>query len=170
MSFSTIDGDCRVNGTLTAQRVFLPPGTVTDDAVIASAGIQANKVVHQTAHHYEQDPGAAVVSQTRLIHTVYGATATAIAMDVMTPSPPTGTDTVTVDLQKGNPTTGFATILAAPVTLNSSTVARQPVEASITSPNLLDDDTLQIVVTATAGSGAQAQGLLVTVTLQEAPQ
>lgn len=170
MSLSVIDGDARINGTLAVNRFNPPAGSITDASVIASAGIQATKVIHQTAHHYEQDAGSAVVAQTRMLHTVYGQTALIVNMDVMTPTPPTGADTVTVDLQRGNPTTGFTSLLSSPVTLNNATVARTPIEAAIATTALADDDTLQIVVTPNHTTGALPQGLLVTVTLQEAPQ
>jgi hypothetical protein len=71
-------------------------------------------------------------------------------------SVPTGTNTVTFDLQKSAAGGAWATVLSAVLTLNSSTVIRVVNEAAIAAAgqNLTGKHAFKIVVNDTAGSGA----------------
>lgn len=163
-------GDLFVAGNLQAQSMTIPAGSVGDDQVPAGAGIAATKVVHQFPLRYSQADGSDVAAATVLIHTVYGSTASIVAIETVVATAATGDAEATVDLQKGNASTAFATVLNSAITIDSSIAARTPAAGTVSSASLADGDTLQVVVTAAAGTGTLPQGLVVTVTLQEDPQ
>ena len=168
---SRVEGDMHVNGGLSATSITYPDGTITNTAVAANAGIAATKVTaHKTLYH-SQEAGTDVTSMSKPIHTVYGATATLIAVDVVPIQEPTGGDKqYTVDLQKGNAATSFATVLSSVITVNSSSNDRTIQAGTLSSTSLVDGDSLQVVITASGSTGSQGQGVLVTVTIHEAPQ
>jgi hypothetical protein len=164
-----LDGDTVCTGTFTAKRFNPPAGCINDAAVVAGADIDADKLEHPYVIHYTQDSGTAIVAGTRLLHTVRGGTARVKQVDVMCTTAPTGDHTVTVDIKAGNTSDAFASILGSVVTLDNATVAKTVYEASITSPDLADDDTIEIVVAVAGSTSSQGQGLLVTVTIYEDP-
>ncbi len=171
MAQDLINNDFHVNGTLTAKLFSAPNGSITNAAIAASAGVAATKLEHQFAKDVTQAPGSAVVAATTLVHTVRGVTGEVVAIEAITTTPATGADrTVTIDLQKGNASTAFATIMASTIVLNNGTAARTPVSGTISAPDIADGDTLQVVVTVAGAAGAQAQGLLITLTLREDAQ
>lgn len=170
----TINDDLRVGGTLTAKQFVPPDACITAKAIQASAGIEATKLQHQHALRVVQAAGADVASKTEPIYIVRGATATVIEINVLILTAATGTGTpatdkkFTVDLQKGNQSTGFATLLSSVITVGNSTAARQVVAGTlVASPALADGDTLEVIVTASGTTGTQAQGLAIVVTIRE---
>jgi len=170
MAQSYVSSDLFVQGSLSAKQTVLSAGCVNDAAVVAGAGIEATKVVHQFAKSVDQKPGTAVVAATDLVHQVFpaGTTVSVIAgLLVSVVTPPTGTDTVTIDLKRSTGGGAFASVLSAALVLSSSTPALTPQSASVASPDLNGSDLLEIVVTV---SGASAEGLIVEVFLRENPQ
>lgn len=136
---------------------------------LPNAGLSALQAVHQFPVHYSQAGGANVASESRPVHICKEA-ATVAAIEVATVTAPTGGDKqFTVDVQKGNQASTFATILSSVVTIDSSKSDRQVVVATLASSALADGDTLRVVVTASGSTGSQAQGLIVTITLRENP-
>lgn len=171
MSSGDVDirGNLTVGGTL-VPKLFKPPaGSITDAAVEAAAGIQATKLQHQHVFTHRQKTGADVATQTEDLFTVRAA-GSVVGVDVVATTAPTGGNKqFTVDVQKGNQSTGFATILTAVVTYDSTKANRQVVEASlIADPSYADGDTIRIVVTASGSTGSQGQGLAVTLHAREA--
>jgi hypothetical protein len=163
---STLEGDTFVRGALSAKTLAIPPGTITDAAVSASAGIAATKVVHQFPARVSQASGSAVVTRTELVHVVRGATGAVTGFEVACAVVPTSTDTVVVDLQKSTGGGAFASVLSSTITLNSASTVRTAYAATISAASLVDGDVLQVVVTAT---GASCQGLAAVATLRETP-
>ena len=159
----------RVNGTLSARSFSPPSGSITNASVAASAGIEASKVIHRLALRYAQASGADVAAQTMLLHT-FRNTATIEAVEVIPSTAPTGGDKAfTVDVQLGDASTAFATILSGVVTVNSSSANRTIQTGSLSTSSAADGDTLQVVVAASGSTGSQGQGLLVVVWVSEEP-
>lgn len=164
MGLSVIQGDVRVVGTLSPQSLNPPAGSIGNAAVQASAGIEATKVVHQFPLRYADD--GQVTAITVPLH-IARAAATLVAVEAIVTTAPGAGDSVSIDVQKGNQSTAFASVLAATLTIDENDAARQVKPATITTTAVADGDTLQLVVTVT---GTTAQGLCVVVTLREDPE
>jgi hypothetical protein len=164
-----VDGDQRVKGQLNCGTLAMQTASINDAMVTANAAVDAAKLKHQHAVKYSQDAGADVVTKTQDVHIVRGATGKAIGVNVAASTAPTGGDKkFTVDVQKGNQATGFATILTAVVTIDNTVANRQVVSGGlVASPTLAVGDTLRVIVTASGTTGSQGQGLNVTVTTRE---
>ena len=163
--------DVYITGRLVPLQFSPPAGSVGNTAIPALAAIDASKLIHRFDLSYTQVPGTAVVTETRDLRILRGATGTVAAVEAaITGAIATGGDrTVTIDVQKGNSATAFTTILTATLSFTSSSVLRTVSAATISVPAVLDNDILRVVVTVAGSAGAQAQGLIVTVTLEEAP-
>lgn len=161
--------DVHYNGTLSARTMSIPASAVGNSQIVASAGIAATKVVHQHAISHEQAGGTAVVAQTVAKHIFRGA-AEIIAVEVVPLTVPTGGDLAyTVDVQKGNASSAFASILSSVVTVNSSSTTRTIQAGTITTDDAADGDTLQVVVAVSGSTGTQGQGFVVTIWVREEP-
>ena len=168
---SRVEGDFHVNGGLSAKTMTLADSCVTNAKVAAAAAIDASKVIHQYTIDCELfGPATTITALTKLLHIVRGATGTVVAFEGITITPATGADrTVTIDLQKSTGAGAFATILTATIGFTDDTVARTATAATLDTASLVDGDILQAVVTVAGSAGNQALGLLLTLTLQEAP-
>jgi hypothetical protein len=159
-----ITDNLQINGQLSATSMVIPPGSLTDAGVNASAKIAATKLQHQHRVPFAQPSATTASSVTQVLHSVYGATAIAIAFRAGCIVPCVGAATITVDLKKNG-----ASILSAPISLGSANAIRQLIAGTITSPNLVVNDVLEMVVVATAGGGTIGQGLFVELTVNEDP-
>lgn len=170
MAQDLFNNDVHVNGALSCKTLNPPASSITNTAIIAGAGIEATKVVHQFALEYTQPGGTAVVNATQLLH-ILRAGGEVVSIEAFVTTVATGADrTVTIDLQKSTAAGAFATILTSGLVLNNASVVRTVYSGAIASPTLIDNDLLQLVVTVAGAAGNQAQGLQVTVTLRENPQ
>ena len=169
MGQSIQDGDFRVNGAFSAKSINYPADSIGDSDIEQDAGIQATKVIHQHALHLDQAAGSDVVAQTRLVHTFRGD-ATLVAVSVVTAVAPTGGDKeLTVDVQLGNESTGFATILTAPITVDATHANREVVAGVLDITAAAPGDTLEIIIAVAGSTGSQGQGVCVTVWVRETP-
>jgi hypothetical protein len=150
-----INENLHVDAQLSAKTLSFP-----DKSLPASAAF------HHFPVQYRTKEGVDCVTESYPIHTAY-RDGTLIAIEVMVVTPPTDTRTLTVDLKKGSQASGFATVLSAPITINSGTAARQVVVGVLTTTAIADGDTLELVITVGGAAGNHAQGLSVTVFLQQ---
>lgn len=161
--------DVRVNGNFSARSFSAPSGSIGNAAIAASAGIDASKVIHRHAIRYAQPSGSDVASATQLVHT-FRNTATIVAVEVVTQTAPTGGDKeFTVDVKLGNQSTAFATILSAPIEVDSTVASREVKVGSLSTSAAADGDTLQVVIAVSGSTGSQGQGVLVSVWVSEEP-
>lgn len=169
MGQSIHDGDLRVNGAFSAKSINYPAESIGDADIEQDAAIQATKVIHQHAIHYDQAAGADIVAQTRIVHT-FRDDAEIIAVDVVLSTAPTGGNKqLTVDAKLGNQSTAFASILTGVITVDSSKANREVVAGVVNTTAAVAGDTLEIVVAVSGSTGSQGQGLSVTVWIREAP-
>lgn len=164
------DTDVHYAGTLSARVMNVPSNAISNSQIIAAAGIEATKIVHQHALSYSQAGGSDVVSATVPVHIFRGA-AEIIAVEVVPIVAPTGGDKqFTVDVQLGNAGSAFASILSAVVDVDDAgSTDRTVMAGTITTDDAADGDTLQVVVTASGSTGSQGQGVIVTVWIREQP-
>lgn len=167
---TVVDGDLTVRGSLVPTRVALPSGSVTDATVAAGAKIGAAKVVHRYAISSAQVPGTAVVAETRDLF-IARTTGTVVAVEAaITGAIATGTDRhAYVDVHKSTGGGSFASILSADIDLDDASVLRVPQAGTVTSATLADGDILRLIVTVAGSDAAQAEGLLVTLHIDEEP-
>lgn len=163
------DTDVRINGTLSVRNMVYPDGQITKAAIQTDAGIEATKVIHQHALRHSQKAGTAVVAETVPIH-VFRSAAEIVAVEVVPITPPAGGDLAyTVDVQLGNASTAFASILSGAVAIDSADAARTPVPGTLVTNEAADGDTLQVVVAVSGSTGTQGQGFIVVVWVREEP-
>jgi hypothetical protein len=167
MATSRIEGNVYVAGNLNAKTLTLPAGAVSNGGIAAAAGIDASKLEHQHAIHYNQAGATNVAAETRLVHTVRGATGTTVAVEAVLETVPDGDRTVTVDVQKGSAGSEFATILDAVITLDNTPADLEIKSGTISDEDLAHGDTLKVVIAISGSSGSQPQGLSVTITTRE---
>lgn len=169
MAVSVINGDVSIQGSLTSRSFNPPAGCIDNDAIEAGAGIESSKLEHRHVIRYDQITGTAVTAETRGVHIVRGATGTLISMEAaIVGAIATGGDrTVTVDLRKSTGGAAFATVCSSTIGFTSADTIRVPEAAVFSSTSLVDGDILQIVVTVAGAAGNQAQGLVVTLNLDE---
>jgi hypothetical protein len=159
-------GDMHVTGNLSCVTFSSPSNSISNAAVSSTANIDTSKLIHRHALRFHKD--GTVATENALLH-VCRAAGTIAAFEAVIETPPGGDRTVTLDLQKGNASTAFATVLSSTVTINSGTAARTVVVGTISSATLADNDILKLVVTVAGSSGTQPAGLCVVVTVNENP-
>ncbi|QDU62176.1 hypothetical protein Pan216_30430 [Planctomycetes bacterium Pan216] len=163
---STHQGDLHVVGKLSCTTFDAPTNSITNDDVSDTTKIDATKLVHELNLQLTQADGSDVASETRLVH-LCSADATIVAVEAVVTTAPTDDYNLSIDVEAGNQSTPFATVLSAPLAIDSAVAAREVVGGTISSASLADNDSLRIAVTAAGSSGTQAQGLLVRVKLRE---
>ena len=153
-----------------AGTVALPSSTVENADVKSDADIGYAKLQH--VHHVTltQADGSAVADESRVVF-IARAPCTVLAVECALLTVAAGDSTVDVDVQQSTGGGAFASILTAAESLDSSTVVRTVVEATLDgTPTLADGDMLLIDIDATAGTGTLPQGLIVDVTIAEEGQ
>jgi len=150
--------------------VNLPANTVNNADMAADADVNFAKLQH--VHHVTltQADGSAVADESRVVF-IARAPCTVLAVECALLTAAAGDSTVDIDVQQSTGGGAFASILTAAETLDSSTVVRTVVEATLDgTPTLADGDMLLIDIDATAGTGTLPQGLVVDVTIAEEGQ
>ncbi len=165
MPLDTLNHDVHVNGTLSAKTVSLPAGCVGNAAIAAGAGIDASKQEHQHEKTYAQASGSVSATERKVIHVVYGATATILAFRAGSKTACAGAATITVDLLKNG-----VSILTAVITLDNANTAYIVESAAVLTPGLVAGDVLEVNITATAGGGTIGNGVFAQVVLEEDAQ
>lgn len=156
-------------GTIGATNIAYPKNQIANEAIKALAGIEATKVVHQHAIKYVQPGGVNVAAATVPLHT-FRSSAEIVAAEVVPIVAPNGGDSAyTVDVQKGNQSTPFASVLGAPIGVGDAQADREVVTGSVTTTAAADGDTLQAVVAVSGTTGTQGQGFILTVWVRENP-
>lgn len=161
-------GDVNVRGTLSCATLSVPSGTIGNDDVASDAAISASKLQGEfsLAHAQTGNVAAVAADYLRICRGTGQIVAVEAALNEVIPS---GDRTAVIDLQKGNAGSAFATVLSAPITLDSTNVLRTPEVGAVSSATTADNDILRIVVTLGGSSGTNPAGLSVTVTYREAP-
>lgn len=168
MATSRIDGDLHVKGSIScAGALAIPSGTVTDDDVVAAAGIAASKLGHQFVKHHSQETDTKTAAGSYVIHTVYGTTNTIQGFEAGSTTLCTGTAAITVDLVLWRAGTS-ASVLDSVITLDvDNLVVYLPEVGTVKTSALVDGDTLQVVYTSADGTGAAGNGGYASVILRE---
>lgn len=143
--------------------VSLPSGTVTNANIATAAGIVASKLVSRRSIGYGQ-PNSAATTETRVVFACYGTTATVLQFAAGSIAKAVGDSTVTIDLKKNG-----SSILSAVITLDSGNTNRLLETATLSSTALVAGDWLEIVITATVGTGTLPTGVFVRLLLDEDP-
>lgn len=165
MAQTTLPTDLRVSGTITCTNFSPPSACITNAAIVADAGIEATKVVHQFPVRHNTATGTAVTASTVPVH-IARAAGTIVAVQAFCTVAPTTTDTVTVDVKLGSQSVSYATVLSSTIQFSSSTSDKEVKNGTLSTSSYASGDEFQIVVTV---SGTSGQGLCVVVWLRENP-
>lgn len=111
---------------------------------------------------------AADANQT--VYEVTGATGLLLSVTVGSYTIAVGDSTVSVDVKKSTAGATAATVLSAPIVLNSSNTARVSEAGTLAVTALAAGDQLEIYVDATIGTGTLPTGLWIKIVLKEDPQ
>jgi hypothetical protein len=161
MSAGRINEDMNFAGAVRFSGTVVLPNTSVATANIAAAGLATSALKHQYAARLNQ-PNTAATAETRAVHEVVGATATALRFAAGSVAIAVGAATVTVDVKKNG-----TSILSAPITLDNANTAYVAEEGTISTPGAVAGDVYTIVTTATAGGGTLPTGVFATLTLDE---
>jgi hypothetical protein len=160
----------RSGGPIIGPSLSLTTPSITAAMIAPAAGVQANKLQQQREYSHRQATGTAIVAMTEDIAVVGGA-GTVVGVTVMESTAPTGDHVTTVDVQKSTGGGAFATILTGTISYSVSQANLAVVAGTLLSvPALLAGDVLRVIVTVSGSTSSQGQGLVVTVTTNEAPQ
>lgn len=153
--------DTNIVGGTTRPDVFIPPtGCITNDAVVAAAGIVATKLQIQYNKTYFKAGTAA--SETAPMHEAYAA-GTVIAVKAGSVAIAVGAATVVVDIKKNG-----TTILTGTFQLDNGNTAYVSEAGTISVASYVAGDVFTAVIVATAGGGTIPTGLWITLVLREA--
>lgn len=170
MATTIMPTDLIVNG-FSCSSIKLPSGAVSNTSVQAGAAIDASKLIHDIAKHYQQNSSAAVVADNQYAHIVNGATCTLAYVKAAVDTVATGADrTVNVDLQRSTAGGAFVSVLTSTIAFNNASTARTAVSGTIATATLAQGDILKWVVTVAGAAGNQAIGLVAEAFFQEAAQ
>lgn len=153
--------------------VFLPDGAIQDRHFDDSAldRLAAAKAVQRHTSRHVQAPGAAVVTQTQLLHLARGD-GELLGVTIRPLTAPIGGDKqYTIDLQRAADGSGtWASLLNAPYVVDRTRADDTNLAAALAvDPSYVAGDALRLVVTASGSTGTQGDGLLVQVDLEEQP-
>jgi len=164
---ASIPSGLTVYGPLQCSSFSPPPSCVVDASVATpsggAAGIGTSKMNHRQHVKYGQANGAAV-TETRPIWITYGTVGLLKAFRAGSIAAAVGAAVVTVDLYKNG-----ATVLSAPITLNSSSAARIAAAATITTTTTAAGDWFDLVITSTPGGGTAPTGVFAEMVIDEYP-
>lgn len=161
-------GDVNIRGTLSCTTLSVPAGTIENDDVAASAAISASKL--QSCFNLQHSQTGTVAAVAGVYLRTCRGTGQIVAIEAaLEETIPSGDRTVTIDLQLGNAGAAFATVLSAPIVLDSANVLRTSEVGAISSATTADNDRLRLVITIAGSTGTNPAGLNVTVTYREAP-
>ena len=147
-------------------------GGIRNSDIGTGAAIAATKLEHQFSIDRQlYAEGTEIVAlASELLHIVHGTSGEVVAFEGAIFTQATGADrTVDVALQKSTGAGAFATIMTTNVEITNTTAVRTPVAAVVSNTALVDGDILRAVVTVAGSADAQAEGLLITLTLREDP-
>jgi hypothetical protein len=161
----TINGDVLVRGALqVTSTLTMGDGSISDAQISPTAAIAVTKLQHIHRKSYAQ-PNTASTTETRAIHVVHGATGTISGFKAGSIAKAVGDSTVTLDLKKNG-----TTCLSSVITLNSSNTNRVSVPGTLSVTSLATGDLLEVVITATAGTGTLPTGVYCSLDLVEDPE
>lgn len=169
---STLAGDVYVLGTLSAQSLRAPSGSIANAAIASGSPgscVAASKLQHQFPVRLDQAAGTAATSETRLVHICQGAGLPVAVRAVAAVAPTGGDKQVSIDVKRSTGGAAFATILTAPIVLDSSCVDRTPVLGLLDSVTLAAGDVIEIAMTVSGATGSQAQGVCIELFIAEDP-
>ena len=146
--------------------VSLPDAIINADSLAPGANLPQNSLEHRQHVRYEQLDGSEVTNQSTAVFCAYRAggllDAQAVAHAV-----PTGGKNTTIDIQKCH-AASWASVLAAPLVINSASSADTPIPFSLSgSPTFLAGDLLKLVVNTAGNTNTNVEGLLVDLVLYE---
>lgn len=163
---SRLEGDVHINGTLSAKTFNPPDSTITRDAQIGTTSdpIAATKMDHRhtiTIPLSDHATDSAVIR--KVVHVVKGATATIQSFVAGVTVAATATGECDVDLKVNG-----TTVLSADIKLDSGNAAFSQEAGTITDPDLVVGDVVEISIDATSGAN-KPKGVHATVVIDEAP-
>lgn len=168
MALSTHKGSLTVTESFSAQNINYPSGSITNSAISGTAQIAASKLqIRKTASKVLAD-STTISSFSEIIHVCHAA-GTVSSFELMPFVSPTGGDVYKVDLQKGNSSSTFTSVLSAVVSISSDTNDRTVQAGAVTTTSFADGDAFKVVSETTSAAGTMGTGLCVTLNLDENP-
>lgn len=164
---TVIQGDVIVQGNVSARSISNPAGGMHNAGIfngVPGDYIDPNKMGHQRNVHFSQDSATTAVAETKSIAVVNGTSGVLQKFSAGSVAICIGAGTITIDLKRNG-----TSLLSAPLVLNSSNTARVPVEATIATPSLAQNDLLEVVMTAAAGGGTIGTGAFARLVFTEDP-
>lgn len=162
-------GDLYVQGNLRADSMTVPNNAVGNAAVNSGSPLDSTKTIVRHRKTSNQKRGVSIAANAgEPIHQVTspsGGTLVGFQASILVAGVSwAGGGQAVIDLKKNG-----SSVLSGTITIDGTSVAYTPVIGTFSSTALLQNDVLEVVVTFTAGTGTPAQGLIVTLVLDEKP-
>lgn len=140
---------------------------LTNTNIAADAGIRATKL--EGEFNFTHSQTSTIAAATQYLRVIRGGEGTIVAIEAaITEAIATGADrTVTIDLQKSTGGGAFATVLSSTIQFTNASTLRAVSAGTISTSGVVDGDILKVTVAVAGAAGAQATGLVVSVTLRE---
>ncbi len=161
---TVLDDDVLVTGSLQAGTMVLADNAVTNSKVLAGADIAATKLWRRSTLCYSQDGLDTIAAEDSVVHVVYGLIGTLIAIKAGVMTANAGAAVITVDVEVGG-----ASILSGGAYTIDAADSTDIQTLTIDTAALVEDDIIEVVITATAGGGTLGKGVYVDITLDEDP-
>jgi hypothetical protein len=164
-ALSTMFGDFFFPGSVVFTNMIVPQGVISDESIVADAGISATKLEQQPAKHVVLSNHATGATAMRVpLHFVRGVEGTLVRFGVSASVAAASGGSATIDLKKNG-----TSILSATFNIDDGDAAYDLVEpAGYTDLTLSADDQLDVEVTAVAGTAPK--GLAAWLWVQEKAQ
>ncbi len=154
---------------MTLVQFDVPNTVITNSMISGTDPITASKLYrHQSLDVQLFSSTTSVTSVVTDLH-ICRATGILVAIEAsINGTIATGADrTITIDLHKSTGAAAFATVLSSTIGFTNASVLRTPVVGVISNTSLVDNDMLRLVTVVAGAAGAQALGLIVTLTYAE---
>lgn len=167
----TCEGDYHVAGVITCEGFVPPTNSITNNSLVANAGVETSKLVHRHLINLRQAPGSAVVAATYDIHIARAAGVLRAIEAVITGTVASGADrTITIDLLKSTGGGAFASVLSPTLVLDNTNVVRVLETGAINTTAFVDGDLYRVTVAVAGSAGNQADGFSILITIDENAQ
>lgn len=158
-----INEDCTFGGTCNFLKpVLLPPNVIGNNQANVGDPLTAKKVWHRYNAPYAQNGNAASAADRRVVYREHGTEGHIRELGFGSRTASTGATTITIDVLKNG-----VTVLSAPIVLDVGNVAYITELGTVTVPDMVAGDVLEVNVTI---SGAPGNGVFGYIIVDSKPQ
>ena len=163
-SNSVLDTNIHVKGTLSAETLTIPSGTLINDGVASNADVRSSKLRERHRKQLSFESDEVLSDKTQVVHIVTGTSGTILAFNASNVTAATSERSATVDLLVNG-----VSVLQDTITLDVNISAYEIAIGVVQTTTLEQDDVLEIAITGDnqTGLGVNPFGAFAQVDLEE---